>query len=227
MKVLLIITFLSLTTFDIVAQKTPVATFKISTTNFTIFPREQYVYVGLENRIKITCKPKGLPFICKVSNGKLKKINDSIYVISSPLPIQSLLSICQVDSKGKELVITTKYFDFIPFPIVKFMGIKSDSATNRMGLAMGNFQIEYKRKRKVPVKSFKIEIYNDNKIYVDSTQGNRLSKRMLQETYKLLPGMVVTFSNFTYQAPDGSLQTEPFFRMFIIADDPIPTKFDF
>ncbi len=227
MKLFLIVSFLSINAYFVFAQKSAVATFKISATNFSIFPREQYVYVGLENRIKITCKPKGIAFTCKVSNGKLKKINDSIYVISSPLPIQTLLSICRTDSKGKEHVITTKYYDFIPFPIVKFMGMKSDSATNRMGLAMGNFQIEYKGKGKVPVKSFKIEIYNNNKIYSDSTQGNRLSKRMLQETYKLRPGMVVTFSDFTYQAPDGSIKTEPFFRMFIIADDPNPSSFQF
>ncbi len=227
MKLFLIFSFFSINSCFVVAQKTPVATFKISSTNFSIFPREQYVYVGLENRIKITSKPRGIPFVCKISNGKLKKINDSIYIISSPLPIQTLLSICRVDSKGKEHVITTKYYDFIPFPIIKFMGIKSDSATNRMGLAMGNFQVEYKGKGKIPVKSFKIEIYSNSKTYIDSTQGNRLSKRMLQETYKLRPGMVVTFSDFRYQAPDGSLQTEPFFRMFIIADDPNPINFQF
>lgn len=226
MKLIIILAALSINTFIIYSQKTSVTTFKISATNISIFPREQFVYVGLENRIKVSCKPKGIPFSCKVSNGKLKKINDSVFVISSPLPIQTLLSIYQVDSKGKEHVISTKIYDFIPFPIVRFMGIKSDSATNRMGLAMGNFQIEYQGKKKIPVKSFKIEIYNNNKIYADRTLGNRLSKKMLHETYKLRPGMVVTFSDFTYQAPDGSIQTEPFFRMFIIADDPNPINFD-
>ena len=50
---------------------------------------------------------------------------------------------------------------------------------------------------------------------------------MLLETYKLKPGNIVTFRDITYLAPDGSIQKEPIFRLYVIPETPKPILMGF
>ena len=211
-----------------IAQKdsiNKIPTFKLVAVNFNFFPKDNHLFICTENKIKIIVKPK-IAFNCGVSNGIIKKINDSIYTINNTLPVNTLLSIYTKDARGKEHLVVTKEYKFSNFPVVKLAKVKSDSAINKMMLAVGSFYVEVK-KQVFPVVAFKMELIENDQVILDSTVGCRLSKKMLKYTSTQKPGSILYFSDIKYRLPDGRILVEPMYRVFIIPEDPNPERFNF
>jgi hypothetical protein len=72
--------------------------------------------------------------------------------------------------------------------------------------------------KKMPVTGFKMEMFEKGKFTLDSTSGNRLSKKMLDYVSKIKPGSLVYLSDVHYKDPNGNEHTEPVFRVFIVPD---------
>ena len=197
-----------------------IAHFKVRYSNgdYNFLPADNYLFVGGKNRIKIT-NSKRKTFEVKLANGSIKKIKgDSVFEIDELASIgKSLLSIYEVDAKGNKKLVLNKPYSVIPYPIVKFSGVASDSAMPALMLAAGGLYAHYKSiKTKILVSSFKMEFYENEKFVLDSSVNNRLSKKMLTYVNKLKPGSMVYITNIKFKDPNGSERMEPIYRLFII-----------
>ena len=204
------------------AQKTKrdsVTHFKVKYTNgdYKFFPADAYLFVGSKNRLKII-NTKGKKFDVKLTNGSIKKTNDSLFTIEGLVDFGvTLLSVFETGAKGKKKLVLNKPFTVVSFPKVKFAGVACDSAMPAIMLAAGGLNIYYKNiGEKVPATSFKMEFYEKGKFTLDSSDNNRLSKKMLKYVEKLKPGSLVYLSAIKYKDPNGAEHTEPVYRVFII-----------
>jgi hypothetical protein len=202
-----------------------ISTFKISAVDFSIFPRDNYLFLGQDNHIQVTPTVKSVKFTCKVTNGTIALQKDGSFVIKNNLPVATLLSIYTKDVNGKEHLAATKPYTFVPFPNVKISNVRSDSSATHMTLAIGNFSVKFKDMAKIPVISFKMEILKGNEILQEPSSGGKLSKKMLQYIGTLKPGAMLYFSDFKYITSDGHIKTEPIYRVFLVKDDPNPIQF--
>ena len=191
---------------------------KYSNNDYVFLPADNYLFVGGKNKITIT-NTKGKPFEVKLINGNIKKIQgDSVFEIEGLVNMgKALLSIYETDANGKRKPVLNKPYSVITYPIVKFGGVASDSAMPVIMLAAGGMYANYKSlNTKVPVTGFKMEFYENGKFTLDSSLNNRLSKKMLAYVGKLKPGSMVYFTEIKYKNPNGSEETAPIFRVFII-----------
>ena len=196
---------------------------KYSNGDYKFFPADNYLFVGSQNKIKIT-NTKGKYFEVKLTNGSIKKIKgDSVYEIDGLVNMgNTLLSIYEKDVKGKKRIVLNKPFTVVAFPTVKFAGVRSDSAMPTIMLAAGSMYADYKSiNKKIPVTSFKMEFYENEKFTLDSSLNNRLSKKMLAYVEKLKPGSLIYLTDIKYKTPNGGEKTEPIYRVFIIKEDEV------
>lgn len=219
---LLIFPLLSFSQKDSLAKPSK---FIVSSIDFTIFPSDNYLFIGSDNHIKITPSIKGVKFSCKITNGKITMLKDSTFVITNALPVNTLLSIYTKDVNGKEHLALTKIYNYVPFPSVKISGVRSDSAITRLMLAVGAFYADFKGIGKVPIRSFKMEMMVGNQFVKDSSSTGQLTKKMLQYISTIKPGTILYFSDLKYKTSDGKYKTEPIYRVFIIPDEPNPIQF--
>jgi hypothetical protein len=200
-----------------------IANFKVrySNTDYKFFPADNYLFVGTTNKLKIT-NTKGRKFEIKLTNGKIAR-TDSVFTIDGLVDFGStLLSVYEFDAKGKKKLVLNKPFTVVSFPIVKFGGVRCDSAMPALMMAVGTLNVYYKNLNiKIPVSSFKMEFYENEKFTLDSSISNRLSKKMLTYVQKLNPGSLIYLSDIKYKDPNGAEHTEPIYRAFIIDEDKV------
>lgn len=196
---------------------------KFSNGDYKFTPADGYLFLRTKNRIKIT-NTKGKPFAAKLVGGNISKvIGDSIFEIDGLIkPGNVLICLYEKDAKGKDKPVLNKPVTVVPYPKAKFAGVACDSAMPAIQLAMGTFNIHYDAlKMKVPVTSFKMEFYDKGKFTLDSSNNNKLSKKMLQYVEKLKPGSLVYLSDIKYKDPNGKIQSEAVYRAFIIKEKPV------
>lgn len=196
---------------------------KFSNGDYTFTPADGYLFLRTKNRIKIT-NTKGKPFTAKLVGGNISKvIGDSIFEIDGLIkPGNVLICLYEKDAKGKDKAVLNKPVTVVPYPKAKFAGVACDSAMPAIQLALGSFNIHYDALRmKVPVTSFKMEFYENGKFTLDSSNNNKLSKKMLQYVEKLKPGSLVYLSDIKYKDPNGKMQSEAVYRAFIIKEKPV------
>ena len=200
-----------------------VSKFKVrySNADYKFFPADNYLFVGTQNKLKIT-NTKGRKFEIKLTNGNVSK-TDSTFTIEGLADFgTALLSVYEFDAKGKKKLVLNKPFTVVSFPAVKFGGVRCDSAMPTVMMAVGTLNVYYKNLNiKIPVSSFKMEFYENNKFTLDSSVNNRLSKKMLTYVQKLKPGSLIYLSDIKYKHPNGAEHTEPIYRAFIIDEDKV------
>src|ERR1700757_1231804 len=130
------------------AQKTDsgqIANFKVrfNNTDYKFFPADNYLFVGTRNKLKIT-NTKGRKFEIKLTNGNAAR-TDSIFTIDGLVDFGiTLLSVYEFDAKGKKKLVLNKPFTVVSFPIVKFGGVRCDSAMPAVMMAVGTLNVYYK-----------------------------------------------------------------------------------
>jgi len=211
-------------TFAQKTKKDSITHFKVKyiTGDYKFTPADGYLFVGSKNKLKIT-NSRNSKFEVKVTNGKISKTNDSLFVIENLVNMGvTLVSIFEKDAKGKKKLVVNKPFTVVSFPQARFSGVACDSAMPALSLAAGTMSIYYKSTRqKVPVNGFKMEFYENDKFILDSSNNNRLSKKMLAYVEKLKPGSLVYLSEIKYNDPNGNPHIEPVYRVFIIKEGQI------
>jgi hypothetical protein len=192
---------------------------KYLTGDYTFTPADGYLFAGSKNRLRI-CNSRKAKFEVKASNGKVTRVNDSTFVIEGLATTgATLLSCFEPETGGKKKLVVNKPFTVVPYPRVKFAGVACDSAMPAIMLAAGSMGVYYKSiGKKMPVTGFKMEMFEKGKFTLDSTSGNRLSKKMLDYVSKIKPGSLVYLSDVHYKDPNGNEHTEPVFRVFIVPD---------
>jgi hypothetical protein len=213
--------------FSTYAQKTKtdsVTHYKVKFSNgdYKFFPEDGYLFIGSKNKLKIT-NTKVVKFEVKLTNGSITKSVDSVFTIEGLSNSGvTLLSVFETDANGKNKLVLNKPFTVVSFPKVKFGGVACDSAMPAFMLAVGTMSVYYKSiNKKVPVTSFKMEFYENEKFVLDSSANNRLSKKMMAYVEKLKPGSLVYLSDIKYKDPNGAEHAEPIYRVFIIKDKEI------
>lgn len=190
---------------------------------YQITPADGYLFKSSKNKLKIVNSTKR-KFEVKMIGGAIKKCgNDSFFEVDGLTKTgNALLCIYETDARGKKRLVLNKPMSVIPYPKAKFGGVACDSAISALRLATGTFNVHYTGlKIKVPVTSFKMELYEQGKFTLDSSSSNRLSKKMLAYVEKLKPGSIVYLTDIRYKDPNGNEHTERVFRAFIIPDNKI------
>jgi hypothetical protein len=213
---------------QVFSQKKPTADsvthFKVKyiSGDYTFFPADGYLFVNGKNKIRIT-NNRHATFEVRLTNGTVTKTSDSTFVIESLVSMGStLVSVFEADADGKKKLVANKPFTVVSYPKVKLAGVACDSAAPAIKLAAGSLSVYYKSiNAKVPVTSFKMELYEKEKFTLDSSANNRLTKKMLAYLEKLKPGSLLYLSNIKYTDPNGNEQTEPVYRVFIIKEGQI------
>ena len=198
---------------------------KGSSTNYKIFPEDNYLFVECRNKIKITATGKNKISEVKITNGTITKTAiDSIYVITQLIPGTALLSIYETGKDGKKKVIMNKEYIVVDYPKLNYNGTRCDSVITRLMLNGGMLYAVYDKKLgRIDVAGFKMDILENGKITTDSTTGNRVSKKMRAYVYNLKEGSIVYIKDVKYYKADGTLKVEPIFRMFIGKDEEKPS----
>ncbi len=187
--------------------------------DYKFFPADAYLFVGAQNRLKIT-NNRNAKFEVKVTNGTVSRINDSTIVIDGLTDFgNTLISVYETGAKDKKKLVVNKPYIVVSYPKVKLAGVACDSAMPAIQMAAGGMSVHYKSLgSKVPVTSFKMEYYEKDKFVLDSSNNNRLSKKMLAYVEKLKPGSLVYMTDIKYKDPNGGEHREPIYRVFIISD---------
>lgn len=184
---------------------------------YSIFPLDDYLFVGCNNKIKITANDLNELVEVRISNGKIvKNEKDGSYIISGLIGGIAMLSLYEKDKKGNEIVVKNKRYTVINYPQLNLGGTKCDSVISRILLCGGLFFAEFKDKQyKSPVLSFKMDMYRQNKFSQDSSNTNKLSADMRAYVSGLSAGAIVYLTDIKFKHIDGSIKTEPIFRLFI------------
>lgn len=209
-----------------VAQKTKKDTIskftvRSASSDYRFTPADGYLFAGSKNRLKITNDGKR-KFEVRIVGATIKKAgNDSMFEIDGFIkPGNTLLCIYETGAKRKKKAVLNKPISVIAYPKARFGGVRCDSAISALRLATSTFSVHYPAlKMKVPVTSFKMELYEKGRFTLDSSSGNRLSKKMLAYVEKLKPGSIVYLTDIRYKDPNGNEHTETVFRAFIIPDN--------
>jgi len=221
-KELLCLFMLALSLMGVAQKKDSLTHFKVKYSNgdYKFFPADGYLFVGSKNKLKITNSRNG-KFEAKVTNGAIKKINDTTFVIEGLVNMGvTLVSIFETDPKGKKKLVANKSFTVVSYPKVKFAGVACDSAMPAIMMAAGSMSVYYKSiNKKVSVTGFKMEFYEKEKFTLDSSNNGRLSKKMLAYVEKLKPGSLVYLSDIKYKDPNGNEHTEAVYRVFIVPEN--------
>lgn len=199
---------------------------KGSSTNYRIFPVDNYLFVGCRNKIKITTIGKNKIAEVKITNGTITKTAiDSIYVITNLIPGTALLSIYETGKDGKKkLVVMNKEYNVVDYPKLNYNGTKCDSVITRLMLNGGMMYAVYDKKLgRVEVAGYKMDILENGKYITDSTTNNRVSKKMRAYIYNLKEGSIVYIKDVKYYLADGTLKVDPIFRLFIGKDEEKPS----
>lgn len=205
------------------SKKDTISKFTVRTarTDYRFTPADSYLFTGCRNKLKITNAGKR-KFEVRIVGAAIKKCgNDSMFEIDGFVkPGNALLCIYETDANGKKKAVLNKPVSVVPYPKARFGGVACDSAMSALRLATSTFNIHYPAlKMKVPVTSFKMELYENGKFTLDSATGNRLNKKMLVYLEKLKPGSIVYFTDIRYKDPNGNKHTEGVFRVFIIPEN--------
>ena len=200
---------------------------KGSSASYKIFPEDNYLFVGCKNKVKITALGNNKNFEVKITNGNINNTdNDSIYYIKDLVPGTALLSIYAVGKNKVKKLVLNKQYKVIDYPKLSYSGYYCDSAITRLMLMAGSLYTVYeKNSARIEVKSFKMEIIENDDFITDSTSNNRLSKKMRNYLEKMSPGSIIYIKDVKYHLADGTIKTEPIFRLFIDRDEKRPIEF--
>ena len=226
---LLIIAWLLMALMGKARSQDLVYTVKAPNANYMITPSDPYLFAGCHNKIKIVHVGPHIKFNASISNGKLQRVNDSIFVISDVYPLvpNIVLSLSETNKQGKTKIVHTKHLKVIPYPVIECGGVKSDSAINKYLLMGATVEARYKgRLNRAKVTKFKMDILDNGKFITDSASNGHFTKKMRAYIDQFKKGGLITLKDITYVNSAYDTLKEPIYRVFIY-DDPNPTQFEF
>ena len=196
-----------------------------SSSNYKVFPEDNYLFVLCRNKIKITSVGPNQILEVKINNGTITKTTiDSIYLIKDLIPGTAMLSIYAKGKDGKKKLVMNKEYNVIDYPKLSYNGSKCDSSITRLMLNGGMFYALYEKKLgKVDVAGFKMDIWDNGKIVTDSSTNNRVSKKMRSYIVNTKPGTILYLRDVKFYLADGTLKVVPIFRLFLAADEDRPS----
>ncbi|MEI7596961.1 MAG: hypothetical protein WCK02_14530 [Bacteroidota bacterium] len=226
-----ILVFLVLISFCSVAQvdTTKVIEYNIKgvKSNYRVWSAYEFLFAGCNNTIIIATKGENRISEVKATNGAVFKTKkDSVFLLTKLIPGTTLITIYERGLDGKNKIIANQKFEVIDYPKLYFNGIKSDSVISKILLCGGSFYTEYaKAEIRVDVSKFKMDILENNGFVTDSSDGNRLSKRMRMYVSTLKEGSIVILKDIEYLSLDGQKKTAAVFRLFLAKEEKPPLKY--
>ena len=190
---------------------------KANSSNYRIFPEDNYLFVGKKNCIKILIKGKNKISTIKVSNGRILKTKiDTVYIIDNLKAGICLLSMYEKAKNGKNKLIQNKQYKVIDYPIISINNVKSDSSISKLLLCGGIVKARYDRLGiEAQVVGFKMDILENDTFITDSSTNDRLTKKMRLYVNTLKEGSLVYMKDVKYVKANGTMKIDPIFRLFL------------
>lgn len=190
---------------------------KVNSSNYRIFPEDNYLFVDKKNCIKLSIKGKNNISSIKVSNGRIVKTKvDTVYIIDNVKGGICLLSLYEKAKNGKNKLIQNKQYKVVDYPIISINNVKSDSSISKLLLCGGIVKARYDRLGiEAQVIGFKMDIFENDSFVTDSSTNDRLTKKMRLYVNGLKEGSLVYIKDVKYVKANGTMKTDPIFRLFL------------
>jgi hypothetical protein len=199
-----------------------ISVFKVvkSKNNFIIYPSNNVLWIGGDNKICI--KAEGDGKIAKVEfAGATISQKDSCYIarVTSGNGHEAILSVYELLPNGKSQLVLNKKYNIVSLPIPEILvcDVKSDSTIDKFSLmAIGKLTAKLKgTNEKLKVVSFEMQTGNQTTIDTLKSTNEKLTVEMKRIIDAMKPGSLIMFNNIICRNGKGDLLPPLSVRIFL------------